>query len=606
MRADSPTPARRRFTTLLADRRGFALEATLIVLILVSVLVAASVASYVMIQKSGSVDYRGTRVSYAAEAGADAVISQLAQNMTDGIISSADIASITLPTLSGFTFNTPTVTTVGAPLPRTITNGPFSGLMGLNQRIDIGITATDGAGNRGQVVVTANAQSIPLFQFGVFYNEDLEIHNGPLMEFAGWVHTNANLYLTPGSGTGTTTFHDLITTPDSLFWQRKNTNYREPRVFIDNASAVAQTLNFDSRSNPGQSFVSASNTLFDGRVMTGVSGVQPLKLPLPTGMPPIQLVLPRNGADDADTRAVKFSWKATAHITVDMAQLNNVNTCAGLTIIGSPLPTGADCALIFSGNDEAFWDGRENIGADVFQINMGALQAWANGNAARDYSITYVTFTNVNTGNVLRDYPVVRIMNGSTLLWPVTVATDRPMYIWSNFNTVGWQPASFIADAITFLSPIWTDATHAVGTHVPGTDWTTPQKPNVNTTMTVYAAIAAGHSATPCDWMRVGCIPTTPPPLVPATGSYGGGLENFPRFLENWDDDDMVYRGSLVSLFQSQYAARRRWQWSGSGRYYDPPDRDWRFDLRFRDPRNLPPGTPVVGSVIQTSFRPVF
>lgn len=590
----------------LADRRGFALEATLIVLVLISVLVASSVASYVMVQKSGSVDYRATRVSYAAEAGADAVISQLAANMTDGVLSSADLASITLPTLSGFTFATPTVTTVGATVPRTITYGPFSGLIGLNQRIDIGITATDPLNNRGQVVVTANAQSIPLFQFGVFYDEDLEIHNGPDMDFEGWVHTNSNLYLTPGSASGDTWFHDLITTPDSIFWQRKNTNYRQPRVHIDDASGTAQTLNFDSRSNPGQSFVTASNTLFNGRVMTGASGVQPLRLPLPVGMPAIALVQPRNGGDDADTRAVKFAWKATAHITVDMAQLNNVNTCAGLTIIGSPLPTGADCAAIFYGNDDAFWDGRENIGADVFQINMGALQNWANGVPARDYSIIYVTFTNVNTGNILRDYPVVRVSNGSTLLWPVTVSTDRPMYIWGNYNTVGWQPASFIADAVTFLSPIWTDATHAVGTHVPGTDWTTPQKPSVNTSMTVYAAIAAGHSATPCDWMRTGCVVPTPPPAVASTSNYGGGLENFPRFLESWSGDLMRYRGSLVSLFQSEYANRRRWQWSGSGRYYDAPDRDWRFDLRFRDPRNLPPGTPVVGSVIQTSFRPVF
>jgi hypothetical protein len=67
-----------------------------------------------------------------------------------------------------------------------------------------------------------------------------------------------------------------------------------------------------------------------------------------------------------------------------------------------------------------------------------------------------------------------------------------------------------------------------------------------------------------------------------------------------------VYRGSLVSLFESQYAARRRWNWVPSPGYYNPPERDWAFDLRFRDPRNLPPGTPVVGSVIQTSFRPVF
>ena len=284
-------------------------------------------------------------------------------------------------------------------MPRTITNGPFSGLVGLNQQIDIGITATDPANNRAQVVVTANAQSIPLFQFGVFYNEDLEIHNGPTMDFAGWVHTNANLYLTPGSSTG----NHQLPRPDHharqpLLAAEEHRLPGTPRLHRRRGSGTAQALNFDSRSNPGQSFVTASNTLFNGRVMTGVSGVQPLRLPLPDGMPAIQLILPRNGGDDADTRAVKFAWKATAHITVDMAQLNNVSTCAGLTILGSPLPTGADCAAIFSGNDDAFWDGRENIGADVFNINMGALQTWANGNSVRDYSIVYVTFTNVNAG----------------------------------------------------------------------------------------------------------------------------------------------------------------------------------------------------------------
>ncbi|MEZ4412061.1 MAG: hypothetical protein R2910_03640 [Gemmatimonadales bacterium] len=603
MRPEPTSPAASRLTTLMADRRGFALEATLIVLVLISVLVGASVASYVMVQRSGSVDYRGTRVSYAAEAGADAVISQLAAKMTDGILSSADLASITLPTLSGFTFAAPTVTQIGSPVPRTITYGPFSGLIGLNQQIDIGITATDPANNRAQVVVTANAQSIPLFQFGVFYDGDLEIHNGPNLDFAGWVHTNSNLYLNSGSSQH---FMDLITTPDSIFWQRKNENDRDSHTYINDASGTPRTLNFDSRSNPGQSFVTASNSLFNGRVMTGVSGVQPLRLPLPTGMPPIELIRPRSGADDADTRAVKFAWKATAHITVDLAQLNNVNTCAGLTIIGSPLPTGASCAM-FYGKSQAYWDNRENIGVDVFQIDVGALQTWAAANSARDYSIIYVTFINASATNANRDYPAVRVTNGATLRAPITVSTDRPLYLWGNFNSIGWQPASFIADALTILSSNWTDATHTVpaGNTAAGggSDYTSTAKTTAAGLTTIYAAVAAGHSATPCDWQRTGCTVPTPPPAT-SGGSYGGGLENFPRFLESFGGSRTVfYRGSLVSLFESQYAARRRWAWKS---YYDAPDRDWAFDLRFRDPRNLPPGTPVVGSVIQTSFRPVF
>ena len=118
----------------------------------------------------------------------------------------------------------------------------------------------------------------------------------------------------------------------------------------------------------------------------------------------------------------------------------------------------------------------------------------------------------------------------------------------------------------------------------------------------MYAAIAAGHSATPCDWQVSGCVVPLFPPAT-ANGSYGGGLENFPRFLENWSGHTFTYRGSLVSLFESQYAARRRWSWQN---YYSPPNRDWQFELRFQDPVNLPPATPIVGNIAQASFRTVY
>ncbi len=99
---------------------------------------------------------------------------------------------------------------VGAPVPKTIATGPYTGLFGLNQQIDITVHADGPEANRADAVVSVNAQSIPLFQFGVFYEGDLEIHNGPPMTFAGWVHTNGNLYLSSDN----TFFQDLITTPE--------------------------------------------------------------------------------------------------------------------------------------------------------------------------------------------------------------------------------------------------------------------------------------------------------------------------------------------------------------------------------------------------------
>ena len=43
----------------------------------------------------------------------------------------------------------------------------------------------------------------------------------------------------------------------------------------------------------------------------------------------------------------------------------------------------------------------------------------------------------------------------------------------------------------------------------------------------------------------------------------------------------------------------------GCCNYYSPPVRDWEYDLRFNDPANMPPATPVVGNVIHTAFRPI-
>ena len=84
---------------------------------------------------------------------------------------------------------------------------------------------------------------------------------------------------------------------------------------------------------------------------------------------------------------------------------------------------------------------------------------------------------------------------------------------------------------------------------------------------------------------------------------YGGGLENFPRFLENWGGVTAFYRGSLVSIAYAQKATNFC-GWAGA--YYGAPTRNWAFDTRFQDPANLPPGTPVVGSVVQTAYRPVY
>jgi hypothetical protein len=179
----------------------------------------------------------------------------------------------------------------------------------------------------------------------------------------------------------------------------------------------------------------------------------------------------------------------------------------------------------------------------------------------------YIDDQRPGSSGVLR---AIRIADG-ILLPPdgLTVATPRPLYVEGNFNapnlTVGstdtskTRPASLVGDAISVLSKNWDDGANiSNNNHGAG-----------NTT--VNAAFLAG------------IVPTT-------VGHYSGGLENFPRFLENWSGITLTYNGSMVVMFPSRYATG---YW-GSSSYYTPPNRAWAFDLNFLQLNRLPPCTPGV------------
>jgi hypothetical protein len=520
--------------------------------------------------------------------------------------------------------------TLGTPVSRTINAGPFAGLYSLNQPIDIEVTARDTSGNRAMAVLSVNAQTIPLFQFGVFYEGDLEILPGAPMTFTGWVHTNGNLYLSSND----VRFESNLTTPDSVFWQRKDASQRLNGVRINNNAGTAVLLDFDSRSHSGPLFKTRSEQHFNGRLMSGAFGVKPLKLPLPANMPALTLVEPRVGSDNAMVQDVKMAWKADWYITLDASVFSSyatadtntmkANFCSFLTHERSAtlaVPASVQCNRIFKPVRNAFYEGREDsrpsgnatVRPDLIDIHLDTLRIWADSaSSSRAPRIIYINVINTNPADDRSDFVAVRLRQGARLPRPrtsadtggLTIATIRPMYVLGDFNTTVWRPAAIMGDAITFLSQppnpnmdarsTWPSATRCTGSSAGWCD-VNQQVADQNTarTTTVNAAILAGHSATPNDWMRAGTQP------------YGGGLENFPRFLENWSGVTHRYTGSLVSMFTSQFATGY-WGNAVGGNYYSAPTRQWSFDVNFRFPERLPPGTPSVGTVLQTAFRPLY
>lgn len=452
----------RRFSQ---ERKGFALEASLILLVMFSIIILAGLSAVTTLAKTSNADYRASRASYAAEGGADDIMSQLDAKMQDGIISASDISTVAPPEVRGFEITQQTNTT-GIPVSRTIIGGPFAGLYSLNQPIDIRVSARDSSGNRATAILSVNAQTIPLFQFGVFYEGDLEILPGQPMTFAGWVHTNGMLYLSSNSAK----FESEITTPDSVIWNRKDTNQRLNGVRINNAGGTANLLDFDSRSLAGAAFVARSQSQFSGRVKTGVSGVRSLKLPLPLGTPPVTLIMPRVATDPQLVKDVKMAWKADWYITIDASLFTTANLatmeanfCSSIfqtRTAGLQIPSASACKRIFKPRPNAFYDGREDLLADLVDVHMDSLRIWADSApASRAPRIMYFAFTNTNTSPT-NDYVAIRLRGGTRLpkaqipsdTGGVSIVTNRQMYVLGDFNTTVWRPAALMADAITFLS----------------------------------------------------------------------------------------------------------------------------------------------------------
>jgi hypothetical protein len=157
----------------------------------------------------------------------------------------------------------------------------------------------------------------------------------------------------------------------------------------------------------------------------------------------------------------------------------------------------------------------------------------------------------------------VQLTNGSLLPGKLTVASEDPVYVQGDYNTgdevVTQKGASVIADTINLLSNSWNNSkTSSSG--LPGAS---------NTTYNV--AMIAGNQTS-------------------GLGDYNGGLENLPRFHENWSGRNCTIKGAMVNTWSSEHGTA---PWVYGGNRYTAPNRIWSYDTAFNNAANLPPFTPL-------------
>lgn len=91
------------------------------------------------------------------------------------------------------------ITQVGKPKVVTQTKGQFQGLVSLRDEWQIMVTAKEiSTGAETEVRRRFFNDRIPLFQFGAFYQDDLEVNDPPYFVFNGRIHTNGNFFTNSG------------------------------------------------------------------------------------------------------------------------------------------------------------------------------------------------------------------------------------------------------------------------------------------------------------------------------------------------------------------------------------------------------------------------
>lgn len=435
----------------------------------------------------------------------------------------------------------------GAAIQRELSQGALAGLHALVKTFTVTSTGTSGV-DQSQVVLNQNFEValVPIFQFAIFYGNDLEIAPGPDMTIVGRIHSNGNLYLQSNNNLYMDSY---VTASGNVIHGRKGpggTSYGN--VYIKDADGNYQNMlqNGDWLESSDSYWYDSAVVRWDGRVQDSAFGQGELKLPLTNASDPHKLIERGSGNPDSYEHLAQFK-------VLDGVPYSKIG---GVWIdVSALLPAGTITT-------KTFYDARELTNVNTVEIDMDKLQT---SSYFPSNGVIYTSDQRAGTFNA------TRLVNGSELDYATSVISENPLYIKGDFNKLNKKPAFVAGDAVTFLSNSWNDA---------------------NSTLTKASRVASETVAN-CSFLT-GNTNTT-------STNYNGGVENLPRFLETWSGKKFIWRGSMINLWNSLQADGL---WSGV--YYDPPIRDWAYDTDLDDPSKLPPETPRVRVFQRTGWQQEF
>lgn len=564
----------------IINNRGSALIVSLIILVILSLIGLASLQLSLLESKTTDSHKAIKDVFQAAEAGYDSAMTQI-YYMLANQSSQPDTIILQDLVLPGFNVALMAVP-VGPMENKLITKGPFAGLNGNIRSYNLTSKADS---IYGQATATTSGviddQLIPIFQFAIFYQGNLEINSATTMTVNGRVHSNSKIFMDPAD----LTLNDPLTSAGGLH------NHRAPGdpaghqpnhgpIKIDNGKGQKKNMTYDTEDS---NWKSKSLADWNGRVLdlhNTTPPLQPITPPLSDPGDPWLLIKDGN---TTDTQSFYFNAAVIYKFLGEGNAANGWYAHGGTTL----LPTSG-CAvnivnvpytanIMRDGRGTGNIDDADGVYVNIIELDIGNLvnMACAINNALYHPvggglpGVLYISAP--KTTNPLT---AVRLTNGATLpsngTTGFTVATENPLYIRGSYNsTAPLIAAAVAADSVTILSNSWTSSYDA-------SSLIDPTKPSARpaSDTTVNTAIMTGD------------VPTGESP-----SHYSGGVHNLIRFLESWNGNDFFYGGSVTCLWQSRLANGWYRQYNDSNSYYKPPNRTWTYNM---DIYNMPPGTPQV------------
>ena len=325
----------------------------------------------------------------------------------------------------------------------------FSGLIASVTPYVLDTTVTQTAtGVQVKLQRKINNYLIPIFQFGMFSNEDLEVHPGPPFAFNGRVHANGNLYVS-----GDITFLSNVTTANELVadvLRNGSTHAQSMKVKVPtvatpipltmgsvtggpNASGTSGTPGFFPGS-PNGSFNSSWNSTsvatasgvanrFGGQVLTRGTGAVPLLLPMQLEGNQTREIIKRIMPNDSLTlNQSRYHSKAQIRILLDdevPALGDAASIPAGQGVLLSafdpiPLPNLALSSLpTANGGGRALWrinDNNTSFSNSYNETTTSFVQQQQNGTAVQ-----------ADTVRGVKAGPVLKIITAATNVTPIKI-----------------------------------------------------------------------------------------------------------------------------------------------------------------------------------------